>query len=70
MVTGDPTRFTEHVEWKWNPTIGFLIERGWLDRRNGRTLVASGIGAKRVLRSAPFEDYTYLTLRLSVGVAF
>lgn len=69
-VTGDPPRFADYSEWRWNPTIGFLIERGWLDRRNGRTLVAGGIGAKRVLRSAPFEDYSYMTLRLSVGVAF
>lgn len=33
-------------------------------------LVTTGMGAKRVLRPAPFEDYSYLTLRLSVGVAF
>lgn len=69
-VTGDPPRFADYSEWRWNPTIGFLIERGWLDRRNGRTLVATGIGAKRVLREAPLEDYSYLTLRLSVGLAF
>ena len=69
-VTGDPPRFADYSEWRWNPTLGFLIERGWLDRRNGRTLVAGGIGAKRVLRPAPFDDYSYMTLRLSVGVAF
>lgn len=69
-ATTSPPWFADSSEWKWSPTVGFLIERGWLDRRDGRTLVATGIGAKRVLRKAPLADYSFLTLRLSVGLAF
>jgi hypothetical protein len=71
VVAGDPPSFNGDWEQRWSPTVGVLLERGWLDRRTGRMLVATGIGAKRVLRRGDYRaDESYLTLRLAIGLAF